>query len=70
MGERLSIGHKQAWEFRSLGAGLQQNLGRNWGPKLWKDLTVSAPNSVLCSVTDSLSKKVEKEEKNARIHLK
>lgn len=52
-----------SWELRCMGAGLQHNHDISWGPKLWSALTMSAPNPVFCSVTESLSKKVDKEKK-------
>ncbi len=37
------INHSQSgsWELRCYGAGLQHNLGKEWGPKLWGELTAS-----------------------------
>ena len=29
-----------------MGAGVQQNLGKEWGPSLWKELTTSSPSKV------------------------
>ena len=32
-----------SWEHRCMGAGLQHNVGKEWGPSLWKDMTKSLP---------------------------
>ena len=53
-----------AWEFCCLGAGLQHNMGKMWGPQLWTDLTVSAPNPISCS-DRVLARKAEKEKEKS-----
>lgn len=52
-----------SWEHRCYGAGLQQNLGRSWGPPTWEKLTGSPPNQVFVSTAEATAKKVEKTRK-------
>lgn len=52
-----------SWEHRCYGAGLQQNLGRSWGPPTWEKLTGSPPNQVFVSTAEATAKKVEKTHK-------
>ena len=52
-----------SWEHRSMGAGLRQNLGNEWGPQVWKEVTSSSPNKVYTSVTSHSAKILEKQRK-------
>ena len=52
-----------SWEHQCYGAGLQQNLGRSWGPPTWEKLTGSPPNQVFVSTAEATAKKVEKTRK-------
>ena len=29
-----------------MGAGLQQNFGKKWGPEIWKQMSKSSPNEI------------------------
>ncbi len=35
-----------SWDHRCMGAGLRQNLGRDWGPQTWRQMTGTSPNNV------------------------
>lgn len=48
-----------SWEHQCYGAGLQQNLGRTWGPPTWEKMTNSLPNQVFIDTVESSAKKVE-----------
>ncbi len=60
-GKVINRSQSGSWEFRCYGAGLQHNLGKEWGPKLWGELTAREPNPVFASVSESLNKKMNKE---------
>ncbi len=32
-----------SWEHRCMGAGLQHNVGKEWGPSLWKQMSKCSP---------------------------
>ena len=46
-----------------MGAGLEQNHGSMWGPKVWNEMTEDAPNSVFLEVAQSTAKKAELQRK-------
>ncbi len=39
-----------SWDHRCMGAGLRQNLGRDWGPQAWRQMTGTSPNNVFTDV--------------------
>ena len=45
-----------------MGAGLQQNMGKEWGPRVWSKMTKSSPNPVFVDAARS-AKKAEKDRK-------
>ncbi len=47
------INHSQSgsWEHRCMGAGLQQNLGKDWGPSVWSS------NSIFSTTAEESKKK-------------
>ena len=46
-------------EHRCMGAGLQQNMGKTWGPAVWSKMTNSSSNQVCINATESMAKKAE-----------
>ncbi len=52
-----------SWEHRCMKAGLQQNIGRKWGPGVWKKMTCSSPNKVFTNAAEHSAKKASKEKK-------
>jgi len=65
-GKVINRSQSGSWEFRCYGAGLQHNLGKEWGPKLWGELTAREPNPVFASVSESLHKKMNKEKERKK----
>ena len=53
------INHSQSgsWEHRCMGAGLQQNLGKEWGPKVWSNMTGSPLNQHFIDTAECFAKK-------------
>ncbi len=45
-----------AWEHQCMGAGLRQNIGREWGPHTWKYMTISSPNKVYSNTAERSAK--------------
>ena len=45
-GKVVNRSQSGSWEHRCMGAGLQQNLGKEWGPQVWRTMTQSSPNKV------------------------
>jgi len=46
-----------------MGAGLQQNKGRAWGPTTWEEMTGSQPSETFTNVAESSAKQVESQRK-------
>lgn len=54
-----------------MGAGLQQNLGKAWGPMVWSDMIVSMPNTIFVDVANTMHKETERtSRRNPRTNLK
>lgn len=62
-GKVVNRSQSGSWEHRCSGAGLQQNLGRSWGPPTWEKMTTSPPNQVFIDTAKSFAKKVAKTRK-------
>ena len=60
-----------SWEHRCMGAGLQQNIGKEWGPKMWSQMTSTPSNSIFVASAEQASKRAEKDgERKARDEVK
>ena len=46
-----------------MGAGLRQNLGREWGPQAWKQMTNTSPNKVFTDTAEHSAKILSKDRK-------
>ena len=62
-GKVINRSQSGSWEHRCMGAGLQHNMGKEWGPRLWKDITNSSPNKAFKDVAQRSAKKVSSENK-------
>lgn len=62
-GKVINRSQSGSWEHRCMGAGLQQNKGKKWGPGLWKEMTSSSPSKVFTDVAERSAKKANKEKK-------
>ena len=60
-GKVINRSQSGSWEHRCMGAGLQHNMGKEWGPRLWKDMTNSSPQKAFRDVTQRSAKKVSSE---------
>ena len=52
-----------SWEHRCMGAGIQQNMGREWGPHAWRAMTTSSPNKIYTNTAERSAKKLRKDRK-------
>ncbi len=59
-GKVINRSQSGSWEHRCMGAGLQQNLGKDWGPSVWSNLTKSTPNSVFSTTAKEAKRRNEK----------
>ena len=48
-----------SWQNCCMGAGLQQNLGRAWGPTVWREMTTSTPNRIFVDIANTMHKQAE-----------
>ena len=46
-----------------MGAGLQQNMGKTWGPTAWSKMTNTSPNQVFLDAAESSAKKADNDRK-------
>ena len=46
-----------------MGAGLQQNMGKQWGPTVWSKMTDSSPNRIFIDTAKHSTKKAENDQK-------
>ncbi len=51
-----------SWDHRCMGAGLRQNLGRDWGPQAWRQMT-GTPNNVFTDVATHSANVCTKDQK-------
>ena len=62
-GKVINRSQSGSWEYRCMGAGLQQNKGKQWGPEIWKDMTNSSPNKAFTDTVECSAKKLESDKK-------
>jgi hypothetical protein len=62
-GKVINRSQSGSWEHRCMGAGLQQNGGREWGAQAWKSMTTCSPNTVFINTARRASLTVSKNKK-------
>ena len=62
-GKCINRSQSGSWEHRCMGAGLRQNLGPEWGPQVWRNVTHAVPNKIFTDTADNSAKKVTKQRK-------
>ena len=60
-GKVVNRSQSGSWEHRCMGAGLQQNMGKEWGPGLWKEMTNTSPSKVFSDAANRSAKKAKYE---------
>lgn len=56
-GKVINRSQSGSWEHRCMGAGLQQNLGREWGPEMWSKMTNRPTNEIFVTTAQLTAKK-------------
>ena len=59
-GKVINRSQSGSWEHRCMGAGLQQNLGKQWGPEVWKGMTSASPNKIFTSTVERSARRSSK----------
>ena len=62
-GKVVNRSQSGSWEFRCMGAGLQLNLGHDWGPQAFSDMTESEVNPVYQNVAEQSKQKIANDRK-------
>ena len=60
-GKVVNRSQSGSWEHRCMGAGLQHNMGKEWGPTIWKEMTSTTPNKVFSDTAQRAAKKASSE---------
>ena len=58
-GKVINRSQSGSWRNHCMGAGLQQNLGKAWGPTVWSEMTTSTPNRIFVDVANTMHKQAE-----------
>ena len=58
-GKVINRSQSGSWQNRCMGTGLQQNLGKAWGPTVWSEMTTSTPNRIFVDVANTMHKQAE-----------
>ena len=59
-GKMINRSQSGSWEHRCMGASLQQNIGKDWGPSVWSNMTKSTPNRVFSTTAKEAKRRNEK----------
>ena len=62
-GKVVNRSQSGSWQHRCMGAGLRQNMGREWGPEVWRKMAETSPNQVFTDTAESSAKRVEEDRK-------
>ncbi len=69
-GKVINRSQSGSWEHRCMGAGLQQNMGKQWGPAIWRDMTNSLPNEVYTDTAERSAKNLKRDNERIRSRLR
>ena len=59
-GKVINRSQSGSWEHRCMGAGLQQNLGKLWGPSMWSKMTTCTPNNIFMMTSENSARRAKK----------
>ena len=62
-GKVINRSQAGSWEFRCMGAGLQLNMGHEWGPQLFSEMTGSTVNPIYQNAAKKSASVIEKNRK-------
>lgn len=60
-GKVINRSQSGSWEHRCMGAGLQHNNGKQWGPATWSKLTTSPPNNIFLTTAENSARIANKD---------
>ena len=60
-GKDINRSQSGSFGYRSMGVGLRRNLGANWGPQVWKNVTTTSPNKVFSDTAENSAKRAKKD---------
>ncbi len=60
-GKVINRSQSGSWEHHCMGAGLQHNMGKEWGPVAWKQMTHSSPAKIFKDASQRSAKKASSE---------
>ena len=60
-GKVINCSQSGLWEHRCMGAGLQHNFGKEWGPSSWSVKTDSPSNSIFSKTAKESARRMEKD---------
>ena len=60
-GKVINQSQSGSWQFHCMGAGLQQNLGKSWGPETWSHMMSTPANQVFVNVSNSASETAKRD---------
>ena len=70
-GKVINRSQSGSWEHRCMGAGLQQNMGKQWGPEIWEKMTNSIPNQVFSDTAERSAENLKRQnERKAKDEVK
>ena len=64
-GKVVNRSQSGSWKHRCYRAGLQQNLGRSWGPPTWEKMTGSPPNQTFIDTAETSAKVTHTQKRKA-----
>ena len=62
-GKVINRSQSGSWEHRCMGAGLRQNMGRDWGPQAWRGMTNTSPNKIYIDTAERSAKTLSNDKK-------
>ena len=68
-GKVINRSQSGSWEHRCMGAGLQQNMGKDWGPRAWSKMTLSNPNCIFTDTAQRSAKRLNSDKKRKAIDI-
>ncbi len=65
-GKVINRSQSGSWQRRCMGAGLRQNMGKEWGPEIWKQMATTSPNKIYTNTTNHSAKESRRRSKYSR----
>ena len=62
-GKVINRSQSGSWQHRCMGAGLKHNMGDQWSPQAWREMTNSSLNKVFAYTAEVSARKLNKDRK-------